>query len=242
MMARGGGSDSDAFAGPVRIRMTNVREAEPGGGKSSMTAYYAAGIGVMFLLFAMAGAAGTLLEEEETGTLERLLASRVSMGTLLVSRWLFFGIVGLCQVVVMFVWGAVAFGLDLFTANHLAGFTVMAVLTAAAAAAFGIGLATLCRTRAQLGAISTIVILIMSALGGSMVPRFVMPAFMDTTALFTFNGWALDGFLKVFWYDDPAAGVGATLVSILPQAIALAVMTFLFLGLARLFARRWEAA
>jgi ABC-2 type transport system permease protein len=164
------------------------------------------------------------------------------MGALLASRWLFFGLVGLAQITVMFLWGTAFFGLDLWTANHLVGFAVMAVFTAAAAAAFGIGLATLCTTRAQLGAISTIVILIMSALGGSMVPRFVMPSFMNTTALFTFNGWALDGFLDVFWFDDPAAGVGTTLVSILPEIAVLALMTLAFLGLARLFARRWEAS
>ena len=132
------------------------------------------------------------------------------------------------------------FDLDLFSAGHLVGFLLMAPVTAAAAAGFGIMLATLCRTRAQLGGISTVVILIMSALGGSMVPRFVMPAFMDTTALFTFNGWALDGFLKVFWFDDPQAGLGAAVLDLLPQLAALTLMTVTFLFVARKLARRWE--
>jgi ABC-2 type transport system permease protein len=242
-MTGGGETRDEGFSGPVRVRMTNVREpADEEASKPSMVAYYAAGIGVMFLMFSMAGAAGSLLEEEENGTLERVLTSRVGMGTLLVGRWLFFAIVGLTQVAVMFLWAAFAFGLDLFTASHMVGFLAMATLTAAAAAAFGIMLATVCRTRSQLGGISTIVILIMSALGGSMVPRFVMPAFMNTTALFTFNGWALDGFLKVFWFDDPAAGVGGTLLSILPELAALTLMTAAFLSIARAFARRWETA
>ncbi len=54
-----------------------------------------------------------------------------------------------------------------------------------------------------------------------MMPRFVMPDFMDTLALFTFNGWALDGFLKVFWYDDPAAGIARSLLSLAPQLAVL---------------------
>jgi len=246
MLREGGGSGGDSgMAGPIRAKMVDVRAGEvkdDAGSRNSMTAYYAAGIGVMFLLFSMAGAAGSLLEEEENGTLSRVLSSRVGMGTLLAGRWLFFGIVGVLQITIMFVWGAYAFGLDLFTANHLAGFVAMALVTSAAAAAFGILLATLCRTRAQLGGLSTIVILIMSALGGSMVPRFVMPPFMNTTALFTFNGWALDGFMKVFWYDDPAAGVLASLGMIVPELLALVGMTVAFLLLARIFARRWEAA
>lgn len=244
MIAEGGsGSGGGGPMGPVPVRVTNVRapEGDDASGGASMVAYYAAGIGVMFLLFSMAGAGSSLLEEEENGTLERVLTSHVSMGSLLVGRWIFFWLIGGLQVTLMFVWGAALFGLDLWSPNHLAGFLAMTVLTAAAAAAFGILLATLCRTRAQLGGMSTIVILIMSALGGSMVPRFVMPDFMNTTALFTFNGWALDGFLKVFWYDDPSASVAVSLVSILPELIALALMTVSFLGLARLFARRWEA-
>lgn len=207
----------------------------------SMVAYYAAGIGVMFLLFSMAGAAGTLIEEEERGTLERVLSTRVSMTNLLLGQWSFFAIVGVAQLAIMFVFGALVFGLDLFTTRHLTGFIAMTLFTAGAAAAFGMFLATLCRTRGQLSGLSTIVILIMSALGGSMVPRFVMPEFMNTTALFTFNGWAMDGYLRVFWYGSPGESVATMLGAIVPQLLALTVMTFIFLAAARLIARRWEA-
>jgi ABC-2 type transport system permease protein len=134
------------------------------------------------------------------------------------------------------------FGLDLFTLNHLVGFIAMTLFTGAAAAAFGIVLATLCRSRAQLGGMSTIIILIMSALGGSMVPRFVMPAFMNDVAKFTFNGWALDGYLRVFWHEKEDAGLVESLIWITPQLAVLAGMTVAFLLIARLVARRWETA
>ena len=77
------------------------------------------------------------------------------------------------------------FGLPLF--SHLPGFVVMTVVTAAAAAAFGLVLATSGRTRAQLSGLSTIVILTMSALGGSMFPRFLMSETMQKFGLVTFN-------------------------------------------------------
>src|SRR5262249_56045963 len=51
--------------------------------KSPMVAFYAAGIGVMFLLFSAAGAGGAIIEEVESGTFDRILATRVTMGTLL---------------------------------------------------------------------------------------------------------------------------------------------------------------
>jgi ABC-2 type transport system permease protein len=239
------GPGGSGLSGLVQIKTTDARagqdlEEKEDETRVSMVAYYAAGIGVMFLLFSMAGAGGSLLDEEESGALERVLTSNTSMTTLLLGKWIFFGLMGLVQVVLMFVWGAFVFGLDLFTANHLVGFLAMTLVTAAAASGFGLVLASACRSRAQLGGISTIVILIMSALGGSMVPRFVMPAFMNTTALFTFNGWALDGYLKVFWYDDPAASLGQAVVSLLPQLLVLSALAIAFLLVARLIARRWE--
>jgi len=203
-------------------------------GKSeSVVSFYAAGVGVMFLLFSIAGASGSLLDEVDSGTLDRVLSTRVGMGGLLASKWLFLTLMGLTQLTIMFLWGRIAFGLDLF--HHLPGFFLMTAVTASAAAGFGLLLATLARTRAQLGGVSTIVILVMSSLGGSMFPRFLMSETMQRFGLLTFNAWALDGYLKVFWRD-------AALWQLWPQVLVLALLAATFMTLARTFARRWEAA
>ena len=47
--------------------------------KNPTVAFYAAGLGVMFLLFSATGAGGALIEEAESGTLDRILSTRVSM-------------------------------------------------------------------------------------------------------------------------------------------------------------------
>ena len=61
----------------------------------SLMSFYAAGIGVMFLLFsAVGGAGGALLEEAESGTLERLLSTNIGMTGLLAGKWLFLTLVG----------------------------------------------------------------------------------------------------------------------------------------------------
>jgi ABC-2 type transport system permease protein len=199
----------------------------------SMVSFYAAGIGVMFLLFSSAGAGGALLDEVESGTLERLLSTRVTMTTLLAGKWLFLALIGFLQLTVMFTWGWLVFDLPLLA--HVPGFVVMTAATAAAAAALGLVLATLARSRAQLSGLSTILILTMSALGGSMFPRFLMSETMQTFGLVTFNGWALDGYLKVFWRNAP-------LWQLWPQVLVLVVLTLAFLSVARLLARRWEVA
>ena len=76
--------------------------------KGSLISFYAAGIGVMFLLFsAVGGAGGALLEEAESGTLERLLSTNIGMTGLLAGKWLFLMLIGsMAQLTVMFLWAA----------------------------------------------------------------------------------------------------------------------------------------
>ncbi len=221
-----------AFAqGLVSIKVHDLLASDPD--KSPVNAFYAAGTAVLFLLFSTMAIGGVLLEEQSNGTLERLLASNLTMGKLLAGRWLYATLLGCAQLSIMFTWGALIFGVKLFTPAHLAGFAVMTLVTAAAAAGFGFVLATACRTRTQLDGIGAIVILMMSAVGGSMFPRFIMSEWMQNLGLITFNAWALDGYQKVFWYEQ---GVWA----LWPQVLVLSVAAAVFMIIARLLARRWE--
>ncbi|TAK15826.1 MAG: ABC transporter permease [Acidobacteria bacterium] len=219
---------AEGFALPAEI--VNVMQANSFGGPSTVS-FYAAGVGVMFLLFSCSGAGGSLLDEEESGTLGRLLGSRAGMNGVLAGKFVFIVLLAMTQMTVMFLWAALAFQLPL--ASHLAGFAVMTFFTAAAAASFGLVLATISRSRAQLSGISTILILTMSALGGSMFPRFFMSETMQKIGLVTFNAWALDGYIKVFWRN-------AAMTELWPQVLVLSALTVVFLTLARFFARRWE--
>ena len=79
------------------------------------------------------------------------------------------------------------------------------------------------------------IVLAMGALGGSMFPRFLMPGFLQSLGLVTFNAWALDGFTKVFWQQAPS-------VLLWPQVLALAAFTALFFLAALQMARRWDLA
>jgi ABC-2 type transport system permease protein len=199
--------------------------------KNPIVAFYAAGIGVMFLLFTASGAGGVLLDEADSGALDRVLATQVTLPTLLLGKLAYLTLLGTTQLVVMFAWGALVFRLDLL--SHIPGFLVMTVVTALAASALGLMLAAACQTRAQLGAVSTLVILTMSALGGSMFPRFIMPESVQRIGLITFNAWALDGFQKVFWRDVP-------IVDLWPQVGVLLLAAVVFFLIARRLARRWE--
>jgi ABC-2 type transport system permease protein len=198
-----------------------------------MVSFYAAAIGVMFLLFTASGAAGAILDEAESGTLDRVLSSRVTMTSLMLGKLGYNSLLAFAQLVLMFLWGWAVFKLDFW--SHIPGFIVMGVFTAVAVAAFGMLLASICKTRAQLGALSTLIILVMSAIGGSMFPRFLMPEAMQKAGLFTINAWAIDGFTKIFWRDEPISHLW-------PQVLVLSGIAVVLFAIARRVARRWEFA
>jgi ABC-2 type transport system permease protein len=144
-------SSSEFGGGMVAVEIQSVVGEHK---NKNLISFYAAAIGVMFLLFTASGAAGSILDEADSGTLDRVLSSRVTMTTLLAGKLTFNTLLAFAQLVVMFVWGWAVFHLDFFT--HIPEFLVMGLCTAFAVAAFGILLASMCHTRAQLGAVSTL--------------------------------------------------------------------------------------
>jgi ABC-2 type transport system permease protein len=221
---------ADDFSGLVNVDLRDVVGEKK---RSPMISYYAAGVGVMFLLFTASTAGGSLLDESESGALDRVLSARVGMTTLLAGKLVWCTLLAVAQLVIMFLWAALIFHLDLFT--HIPGFLVMTVCTAFSVAAFGMLLASVTKTRGQLGAFSTLIILTMSAIGGSMFPKFLMSNAMLIAGRFTFNSWAISGYTKVFWRDEPIRALGPEIAVLLVSGVVLFLV-------ARWFARRWERA
>jgi ABC-2 type transport system permease protein len=225
-------SDSELFGIEESLqRKVEIIDVMGEGKANPVVSMYASGIAVMFLLFGATGGGGALLEERENQTLDRLLSTQMSMDQLLLGKWFYMSSIGVLQVGVMFVWAQLVFNVDLI--GHLDGFLMMTVVTALAASAFGLFLATLCKSRGQLNGLSVILILTMSALGGSMVPRYLMSDELQQYGLWTFNAWALDGYTKVFWRELPVDALA-------PQLSVLLISGVVFLLAARLLAVRWE--
>jgi len=191
-------------------------------------AMYAAGIAVLFLLFACTGHAATMLEESESGTLDRILVSEAGLLQIVAGKWLGIYLMGCLQLTVMFVFAEAVFRIQLW--RHWDGFLVMAGSTSAATASFAMLMATICRTRSQLQGAATVIILSMSAMGGSMIPRFVMSDGMKELGRWTFNAWALDGFQKVFWFQSPLESLRPEVAVLLGSSLVMSLATLLLSG------------
>jgi ABC-2 type transport system permease protein len=194
-------------------------------------AYSAGAVAILFLLFSAAHGAVSLIEERESGVLDRILAGPGRTGVLVNGKFAFLVVQGFVQVAVIFVIAWLAYGVDL--PAHLLPWAGTTLLTAGAAAALGLAIASSCRTKRQAQTLANVAILVLSALGGSMVPRFFMPELLQDIGWLTPNTWALEAYTATFWRDQ---GIGALL---LPWTM-LAAATAAGLLVARRAARRLE--
>jgi len=171
-----------------------------------------AGTAILMLLFSVAGVGTSILEEKENGTINRLLYSPLRGSAILYGKMLFAFFISILQLTSMFLFAGLIFKMDL--AVNIPALCLMIIATAFAVSSLGIFLAAIAKTRQQAQNLSTIVILIMSAIGGSMIPLFIMPSILQKIALFSVNYWGIQGFYDIFWRSLP-------LTAILPKIITL---------------------
>jgi ABC-2 type transport system permease protein len=196
-------------------------------------AYAAGAVSFMFLLFASASGAMSLMEERESGIVDRVLAGPGGIDVLVVGKFLYLLVQGVMQVGVIFVLAWL--GYDVALTAHPGEWLVVTVCAATTAAGLAMLLVTASATRRQAQTISTLVILVMSAIGGSMVPRYVMPPRFQSLGWLTPNTWAVEAYSGIFWREQTLQEVAVPCLVLLASgllALALAV------GLARRGARR----
>jgi len=171
-----------------------------------------AGTAILMLLFSVAGVGTSILEEKENGTINRLLYSPLNGSTILYSKMLFAFFISILQLTTMFLFAWLVFNMDLSV--NITGLILMIIATSFAVSSLGIFLAAVAKTRQQAQNLSTIIILVMSAIGGSMIPLFIMPAILQKIAIFSVNYWGIQGFYDLFWRVLP-------LEEILPKILVL---------------------
>jgi len=172
--------------------------------------------GVFFIVLTLAS---SFIQEKGEGTFQRILAAPMSKAALLIGKLLPYYLVNLIQVGLMFLVGVVVFGMSL---GDLSALTVVSLALAAAANGLGLLVATLGKTEPQVNGLAVLFAITLAALGGIMVPVFVMPGLMKALSLFTPHAWALAGY-----HDVIIRGLGVR--AVLPEAgILLGFAAFFF--------------
>ncbi|MBI1386390.1 MAG: ABC transporter permease [Rhizobiales bacterium] len=198
-------ADASAVAAGERIRLPFerlvARESAIGDpGVPTSISYYAGAVAAMFLLFSAMNGALSLLQEKESGLLDRLATGPAGTWPIIDGKFLFLWAQGIVQVAMIYAVAWLGFGLDV--PARFALWLAVTVATAAAGAGLMLGFVALCRTFQQAQTLGSILILVASAVGGSMIPRFLIPPYVQAIGWATPNTWTLEAYGAIFWRNE----------------------------------------
>jgi ABC-2 type transport system permease protein len=199
--------DDESVVDLVQMSPAEMRiEVEPDTYQQNVPGYTV--LGVFFIVGTMAA---SILAEKKEGTFQRLLVAPLPKFVLLAGKILPYYLVNLIQIGIMFCVAHLLFGMAF---GDLVALITISMALAAAATGLGIMIAAIVKTDTQIGGFTSLLTLTMSALGGCLMPTFIMPSFLQTLSRIIPHAWAMQGFQDVL-----VRGYG--LMEILPEACIL---------------------
>lgn len=122
------------------------------------------------------------------------------------------------------------YGVDL--PGRFGAWAVTTILAAALAAGLALALHSICATKHQAQTIASFVVLVLSAIGGSMVPRFLMPPWLQALGWATPNTWAIEAYGATLRPEVPLA-------QLITPWLVLGGAAIVLLAIAQVFAHRY---
>jgi len=231
----------EALPGLMGLQIEDLSAPRADGLPRSAGASHAfSAMAVMMLLFNLVAFAGSLLEERAEGTLDRLRLTPQAGRAVLLGKLMVTMLLASVQLALLFAFGALVFKVPVL--EHLPALAAASLIWAFAASALGLLFATACRTRKQMEGLSTLVILVMSAVGGAWFPREILPEWFQTAGLVTPVAWAMDAFHGILWYGKGVLStpdLGGVMVPLLVLGSGGAVMLAVAF---RLYQRSFDSA
>jgi ABC-2 type transport system permease protein len=200
--------------------------AVPGGTTQVVT-----GLLVMFSVFTLGIAGNSILVERNWQTWDRLRQTRATATEMLIGKIIPIFAVLVVQQVLLVLYGCLVIGLPV---PHDIGFVALAVaIWAFTLLAVGAALATVARSSGELSMVSDVGAMVLSSLGGALVPLSILPGWAQGGAHASPGFWAL-ALLKAAVRDNPAALLAPAAVL---MGIGLVAGTFAVRRLTRGFGR-----
>ncbi|BAS68335.1 ABC transporter permease [Bathymodiolus septemdierum thioautotrophic gill symbiont] len=185
---------------------------------------------IFAMFFIIIPLSSTLLIELNNGTLERLNTFAIAKTWILLGKLLPYMLVNLIQACLMFATG-------LFLVPALGGEALVlganawlllpvSIALSLTAISFALLIAIIVRTHEQASSIGGVSNLLMGAIGGVMVPVFVMPKTMQTLAEFSPMNWGLNAFLEILLRQGDFYSVLPHMLKLVGLAIFLFLLTY----------------
>ncbi|NPU83535.1 MAG: ABC transporter permease [Syntrophaceae bacterium] len=190
---------------------------------------------VFAVFFIVLPIGNAFIAERTQGTFSRLAGMNVSFGLLLMGKTVPYFLVNQIQVAAMLAVGVwvvpLLGGTALSLGNSPAGLALVSASLSLCAIAMALLVAALGRTPEQASTVGGILNLLLGAMGGVMVPVFVMPRTLQVLSNLSPMSWGLQGYLDLFLR-------GGGVRDVLPEAALLLACAAVFLVAAFAVLRR----
>lgn len=187
------------FPPVISLKQQTVSEKEEEKTSSlSVQGYILPAIAIMFLLFICNIVFEDVLREKEIGTLLRMTVSPLKISEFIWSKTIISALIGMCCTLVLVAIGRILFAIQ--WGNIFLVILIVFCLNIMLAGFISL-IYSFIRTEQQAGAVLPSVIMVMSMLGGSMMPVENFPPFIQKISQFTLNYWGLRAFHKAIQRD-----------------------------------------
>jgi ABC-2 type transport system permease protein len=153
----------------------------------------AIGIMVMFIMFFVVNSAGMLMDERNSGVLNRIHVSMMRRGSILLGQMLGLLFVGWIQILILILVGKYFYQID--WGNSYLGLAILFTCFLFCVSSLGTWISYIANNRTQIIGLIAIIIMPTSLLGGCMWSKDIMSDTLLKIAKFTPQSWVLDGII-----------------------------------------------
>jgi ABC-type transport system involved in multi-copper enzyme maturation permease subunit len=197
----------EVYLFPLLVEVGSVKESEDDedGPGFNVFGYILIMTTVMALLFVATRSMGDIHEERNSGMLRRQLATPMGIGLIMGAKTIFGVMFG---IIVMMILGVIGLAVGWISPPiDPLGALLLGASFSLAACGFLALITSLVKTEKQAGIMGWLVVMGMSAMGGSMMPISQMPAPLQAAAQFTINYWVIDGFTRLIYEGEGVGGI-----------------------------------
>lgn len=189
--------------------------------------YFAPSMAILFMTFAMASGATSILEESRDWTLQRIITTPTP-------RWAFMGgklagmyAIGVIQMAVLVVGTSLIALLmgreEPVWGTNIPGIVLLVLAVVFTATSLGLLIAALSRTPGQASTYSTAALFVLGMLGGSFIPIDNLPDLIGWLPKITLNYWGIQGFFALAYENAPIGDILTNLLVLVAMGVVLFV-------------------
>lgn len=185
--------------------------------------YYAAGMGVMFLLMTVVTGVGAMLEEKEQDVYRRLLVTNLTHSQYLLGKLIGLLLLSTIQLAIIILGTSLLF--DVYWGDSLGGIFLIGLAYVFSACGMGVLCGSLLKTEKAFSSAGMLGTQILAAAGGSMVPLYVFPEWLNEIVRVFPNALALQSFIELM-SGEMAKGVFLEAAMLFTLGLVFMVVAF----------------